>query len=736
MFKYIKSFILFLLFVPSLFAQTASIDSLNLILKTIDPQENPQERIKIIEKLYHETNLSYPYFAIEKISSAKDIADTILQDSSLTIKWLSRLGEVYFSLGKYDQAMNYFITARDYYKNTKDSVNYAYSLFHLGKVYSALYVAEIALNEFDVAGKIFLKYNEKEGFVLANIEKSYLLRREFNANEPYRILFSILKQVVGNKILKAKIYKTIADLYRDDFEYDSALFFVDKAIEGFDNNLNDVELADCYKIKANVLVNNENYSKAYQLFQKALNIYKEKNIVNKKAETLNDIGVYYYYQKKYNEAIKVFNESLVLSESHQYIAQILVSCKYLAQIFNDKNDFKQSNLYLNKYAEYQKKDFDNKTKQGFAEVVLNFQNEDKQKEIEILEKEDELKTQTLKNKELQLYLFIVAIVLFLIFTIVLYYYLQKQKKSNKLLKEQNRKITLQKKEIESQSKILEKATRNLMQQKDKIQTQNTKITSSIRYASRIQKAMLPGNKIFEKYFPNSFVFYAPKETVSGDFYWISEIREQKPSLFKSDESASKVVVSVIDCTGHGVPGAFMSMLGDAFLNQIVNIQHIYEPSKILAELHKVVRKTLQQEHSENNDGMDLALCVIDKNSKTLKYAGAKNPLVYIQNGKMTRIHGDLMSIGGLQRETERVFRTHTIDVTVKTTIFIFSDGFQDQFGGKFGRKYMAKPFRDMLYENYTLPFNEQKVNLKKTLQNWRGKKYNQMDDVTIIGFEV
>ncbi|MEA3451035.1 MAG: SpoIIE family protein phosphatase [Bacteroidota bacterium] len=615
-------------------------------------------------------------------------------------------------------------------------MNYAYSLLNLAKVYTALYVTEIAINEFDVASEIFLKQNENKGYILANIEKAYLIHRDINVIEPYKILYSILNITEENSFLQAKVQKTIADLYRDDFEHDSALFFVDKAINGFVINKNDIELADCYKIKANVLVDKENYNNALELFQKALEIYKDKNIVNKKAQTLNRIGVYFFKQEKYDQAIKIFNESLFFSESRRYIAQVLISCNYLAEIYNIKNNYEKSIYYLNKYIDYQKINFDEKTKQGFAGVVLNLQNEDKQKKIKILEKEDELKSQTLKNRELQVYGAIIAIVLFLIFTIVLYFYLQKQKKSNKLLQEQNRKITLQKKEIESQSRILEKATRNLMQQKDKIQTQNTKITSSIRYASRIQKAMLPGHRIFDKYFQNSFVFFAPKETVSGDFYWISEIREQKPSLFKSDDIENKVVVSVIDCTGHGVPGAFMSMLGDAFLNQIVNIQSIIDPSQILSELHKIVRKTLQQEHSENNDGMDLALCVIDKKAKTLKYAGAKNPLVYIQNGKMTRIHGDLMSIGGLQREAERVFRTHTVDVTVKTTIYLFSDGFQDQFGGEFGRKYMAKPFRDMIFDSYTLPFEEQKVNLKKELHKWKGKKHNQMDDITIIGFEV
>lgn len=736
MFKVAKFFIFFILFSHFVNAQSSSIDSLNSVLKTINMKKEPQKYLVVVEKLYEKSYQSNPLGAIEMIGKAIFITDSIIFDSTLSIKWKEKLGKIYLSLEKYDQAMRYFVVTRDFYEKQKDSINYAYSVFYLGKIYAALNVPEIANREFDKCARIFNSYNDHTGIVLVNIEKSYLLYKDYEPEKAFSSLFNLLKTESKNDYFNAQILKTIGDLYAQDFQSDSSVYFLEKAVKSYSKINDQINIADCYLLEGNVFLDEEYYDKANEKFQKALLIFQKNMIDQKIAETLNSIGVFYFYQKTFDKAEQSFNKSLKFSEAQGNLDQMLISYDYFAKIYNEQKEFEKSNFYLNKYIQTQKISFQKKAEQGFAEIILNFQNEENQKEIELFEKEDALKSQLLKNKQQQVYGSVILVIILIIFAFILYFYLQRQKNLNKLLQEQNRQINLQKKELESQSKILEKATRDLINQKDKILNQNTKITSSIRYASRIQKAMLPGEEIFSKYFSNSFILYKPKETVSGDFYWVSEIREQKPSLFKSDPGDNKIVVAVVDCTGHGVPGAFMSMLGDAYLNQIINIQHIIEPAKILSELHKIIRKTLQQEFSENNDGMDLALCVIDRKEKTLKFSGAKNPLVYIQNGKMNRIQGDLMSIGGLQKETERVFKTHTIDITVKTTIFLYSDGFQDQFGGEFGRKYMAQPFRDLLLNNSTLDYVEQKERLQNELKLWRGKKHQQMDDITIIGFEI
>lgn len=277
-------------------------------------------------------------------------------------------------------------------------------------------------------------------------------------------------------------------------------------------------------------------------------------------------------------------------------------------------------------------------------------------------------------------------------------------------------------------------------QKAEIERQNHDIKSSINYAARIQSSMLPETDFIKKHFADGFVYFHPREAVSGDFYWFSEVKiERPPTLFRRkdipEDEDGKLIIAVIDCTGHGVPGAFMSMLGDALLNQIVNFQKITQPDIILNELNKLVIATLQQDTSQNNDGMDAAICTIDKNTQQMQFAGAKSPLIYIQDNKMNKVNGDLKAIGGIQKGNEKNFTCHTIDISKPTTFYIYSDGYQDQFGGNDGRKFMAKRFRDTLAENSALPFESQSQILLDNFNEWK-QNYIQMDDTTVIGIKI
>ena len=528
----------------------------------------------------------------------------------------------------------------------------------------------------------------------------------------------------------------ISEFYLDKADTDSSLFYAHKALSIAKDSENQLEIGLVYFTLGDIWQDNS-LDSAILYYSKALEIFKKYQYSYKICEIYNSIAILYYEFDEFSESEKYFKKALTIGEANSYTSQKLITYNYLSKIYKKQHNLSEAYNYLQLYTNELKTSFETNDKQDYTGIIVNFQSEENKKEIKLLQKEDALKTQLLKNKQQQVYGAAILILLLVGLAIIIFVFFQRQKKNNKILKEQNHKINMQKKEIETQSKILEKATRSLVKQKDKILLQNSKIQSSIKYASRIQKAMLPSKEKLNDYFEDSFIVFKPKEVVSGDFYWFSQVKEQKPSLFKlGEEDLSKVIITVADCTGHGVPGAFMSLLGDAFLNQIINIQHIIQPDKILNLLHKLIRKTLQQDEGENNDGRDIAMCLIDKKEKTLKFAGAKNPLVYIQNGEMHRIFGDLTSIGGLQKEKERFFTLHTIDITAPTTIYMYSDGYQDQFGGEFGRKYMAKQFRDFLFKNHDKPFDIQAKELEIELKRWKGKKYNQMDDITVIGLKV
>ncbi len=327
---------------------------------------------------------------------------------------------------------------------------------------------------------------------------------------------------------------------------------------------------------------------------------------------------------------------------------------------------------------------------------------------------------------------------------------QQQKKANKLLQSQNEEISHQKETLAEQAASLQEANEEINQQKEEIYAQaetlrkvneeiqeknalltsqnslidkkNKDLTASINYASRIQSALLPFPQRLEKAFQEHFVFFKPKDIVSGDFYWYGQV-------------GHKEIIAVIDCTGHGVPGAFMSMLGYGALDDVVLRQQITSPAAILLQLDKQIQQVLQQEQTSNKDGMDAAICVIDKENNTLEFAGAKNPLLLIQGNSPKVIKGDTFSIGGFHyNRQEKEFTNHQIPLDGDATYYLYSDGYQDQFGGPRDKKFLAKRFRDLLFDNHQQSLGSQKELLDQALTEWMGEQ-RQIDDILVVGFK-
>jgi serine phosphatase RsbU (regulator of sigma subunit) len=280
--------------------------------------------------------------------------------------------------------------------------------------------------------------------------------------------------------------------------------------------------------------------------------------------------------------------------------------------------------------------------------------------------------------------------------------------------------------------LLSQQNDEIQKQKDQIQRQNENISKSINYAQGIQKALLPSQRNLEQYLKDAFIFFKPRDVVSGDYYWFKPIPGSNGSW---DKKKDKFAISAIDCTGHGVPGAFLSMIGYNLLDEIID-RGIHRPGQILKELNKGIRRTLRQDETDNRDGMDMAMCVWDPVKKTIDFSGAKNPLIYIANDEVFRIRGDKESIGGGSTNTDMEFTTHSIDISGPTWLYVFSDGFIDQFGGNEGRKFMIKNFTDLLEHIHKLPACEQREILKITFNEWKRQEYPQIDDVLVMGFLV
>lgn len=276
--------------------------------------------------------------------------------------------------------------------------------------------------------------------------------------------------------------------------------------------------------------------------------------------------------------------------------------------------------------------------------------------------------------------------------------------------------------MEKQLREANEAIENTKKRMFSLESKDKDMTDSLIYAQRIQEALLPSEDYFRSYFKDSFVLFKPRDIVSGDFYWISE-------------NGGKIFVVAADCTGHGVPGALMSVIGIDILNKTINEENVENPSRILAIMDKGLEKTFSREKKVGNvirDSMDIGLCVIDRKHKKLEYAGAFFPLYLVRDDMLIEIKGDKYIIGMNPEGLE--YKNNEIDLRDDDILYIFSDGYVDQFGGQENKKFMYRRFRYLLLKIHSFPFADQKSILDENIKTWMSDN-SQVDDIMVIGFK-
>jgi len=308
----------------------------------------------------------------------------------------------------------------------------------------------------------------------------------------------------------------------------------------------------------------------------------------------------------------------------------------------------------------------------------------------------------------------------------------------KLVKERTLEVENQKEELAVKTNRLLVANDDVKKVNDILEAQtnilnkkNKSLTDSLNYAKRLQSAVLPDASYLHKRLPEHFIYFNPKDIVSGDFYWYGEV----DSSWDFDDASTIKILIASDCTGHGVPGAFMTLLGHNFLHLIVNIQEVIDPEQILYKLDQLVVETLRQRESGTmKDGMDIAIIALDEQKQQITFAGAGNPLFYVRNNELFEIKGSSFGIGGVLRNREKVFEPHKITYQKGDVFYIFSDGFYDQIGGGEGRKFYKKRFKELLIGLHKFPLDEQKSRLHNVFERWKSDK-KQIDDVLIVGLK-
>ncbi len=302
----------------------------------------------------------------------------------------------------------------------------------------------------------------------------------------------------------------------------------------------------------------------------------------------------------------------------------------------------------------------------------------------------------------------------------------------KVIEDKNVILNIQKEEISVQAENLMEANAVITEKQAEVERQNREINlqhnsivDSINYASRIQGALLPSQALITEHLPESFILFKPRDIVSGDFYWFQAKNQN-------------LILTAADCTGHGVPGALMSMIGMELLNEIVNIHQTFQPAQILTRLHEGIKKHLKQEQTGGQDGMDLGLVRIDMAKNQIIFAGAKNPIYYVRQSEMpelSEIKGSSKGIGGMDTGKPISFEQEIIEVVKEESVmfYLLSDGYEDQFGGEKNKKFMKKNLKTMLLEIYDKPVAQQKQILDERIEAWKGD-YEQTDDILIVGF--
>jgi len=540
----------------------------------------------------------------------------------------------------------------------------------------------------------------------------------------------------GKLAKAAEVLNELAFYYWDNKKFEKAILTFDQVVIINKELNNEEQLRIIYSNIALVYSDMGDPETALLFFRKALVLSQQHNNPEEIAENLLNIGITLIYLHRENEAALKLEEALQQAQKTNN-RKLLKNCYgKLATIYKRLGNNDKSVEYFSQFSilqeELQKSEIADEIKKSKAKISeLQQTNEmvmqEKEKtEQQLIEVQDSLQKVSEINEENKLRLELTELVLrkrqaekhflIIIFATIIFFI-----SAIAFL------ILIGYRQKRMHNIVLERRNQEIREQNEEIKLKSNKINQSINYAKSIQAALLPDIDSLKKLFKDSFVFFSPRDVVSGDFYWFSHVDVDR------ETGKGKILVAAVDCTGHGVPGALMSMLGISLFDDLVNDRGMREPAEILEQIHQMIKSRLNQDISGNSDGMDMGLFVLDENTRELTFDGAANPLVYIGDDKMEVLHPDIFGIGGQMHDTMKGFTQSKIRIEKPTIVYLFTDGFADQFGGEFGRKYFIRHLKELLFDIHKLPMDEQAAILEKKLKDWHGDEYLRVDDVLIMG---
>ena len=684
-------------------------DSLLNSLKKAKEDTSKINTLNVLSRQYLNTG-SYEQ-AIEYAKKSQRLSEELEFKRGLGDSY-SNIGVAYWYQGIYDKALENHLIALKIRESIGDKQGIGNSYNNIGLVHLNQGNYEKGLENYLKALKIREEIGDKRGTANSynNMGVIYLKQNNFEKALGNYVKALKIREEIGDKRGIGMSYNNIGLIYQEHGNYKQSLDNLLKGLKIREEIGDKIGTADSYLNIGNIYFLQKDYEKALDFYFKSSQI--NQNIGNQRgtAVSFNNIGTCYLMQNKFVESENYINRGLKIFNEIGNKEGIKDAYYAFAELYDRKGDFKKAFKYQKLYSDIKDTLLNEASSGQIAEMNTKYESEKKDKAL--IKKDAEISTQQ-AEAEKQIILrnaFIMGFLLVLVLAFFIYSGYRQKQRANKLLDEKNEKIT-----------------------------------DSINYAKRIQESILPPLSEIKKNLPESFILYQPKDIVSGDFYWFHEFSNSERTIPQSN-----LLIAAVDCTGHGVPGAFMSMMGYNLLEQVVKKNHIHQPAMVLNELSKLVVESLRQtaQPGKVNDGMEIALLslkvdmespVFEKGNQAplynqLEYAGAHNALYLIRNGILHETKADKASIGFSLKKSFS-FTNHIIPLEKGDCCYIFSDGFADQFGGPDNEKFYYQPFRELLVEIHQLSMEEQKQKLQQVTTEWRGPRA-QIDDILVIGLRV
>lgn len=687
------SFLILFTFYQICSAQNTKTDSLKLILET---SREDTLKVNILISICQNEYRSYPDSAIFHGNEALKLSEKLNfeKGSANAYKYV---GMGYYFLGNYSETINSWQQALSNFEAINDKVGVSNILSNLGALYAnqgddvkalefhlrSLKAAEESKNTLRIVTSMI-----NIGVIYLNNPKTQDIALKYN------LAALPLSEKLGNNDAVGTVAVNLGEIYFRKEAYDTALFYYEKSLNAFRKS-NSGNVPYTLTNIGRVYMKRGDFQKAIGFQQEGYEIAKQSDAKLEMTATLLGLADTYSEEGNIKSAIKSYDKAREIAQEIGAKNELKQTYAGLAKSYSKISDYGNAFKFQTLLTEIKDTLYIAANDKKIQSIQFNYELEKRETQITLLTKTKELQDVKIKKQKFTQRTFIVGFIIAILAAIQAYRNYRRKVKTNELLSKQ----------------------------KNEIEIQNKSLTDSINYAERIQSAMFPSKDILSENLFEYFILFKPLDIVSGDFYW-----------FKQNNNS--IFIAAADCTGHGVPGAFMSILGLTFLNELVHKAVTFNANEVLTRLREHVIKSLNQtnNNSGTRDGMEMALLILDLESNKLQFSGARRPLYMIRDKQMTELTGDKMPLG-IYEEGDVTFTNKETEFKKDDIVYLFSDGYVDQLGGPDRKTFKTKKFKDTLLNNCHLPMNKQKEVLETALEEWKSN-VEQIDDILVIGIKL